>query len=516
MHRVAFINPDVPHPNFVTYALFPEYGTHLLATTVRDAGYDVRLFVERIAPIDWHWLLAADAVCIHTFSCTIPKLANLAKRIRAKRPLLPIIAGGTHASIMPEDTLQYCDVVVRKEGDTTLLDLLSHLFNDTPLSDVKGIAYRNANQICITPDRPFVPAQDTIPDLDLIHGYARWTLMRRFWNHKAYLQLLQTSRGCPYKCSFCVAPRELGNQYRVRDIDRVIDDIHYQLQSGKTRRFFIVDNHFTVNATHTKTLLRRIIEARIGWSATCFTRIEVSEDDELLELLLRAGVRLLYIGLESFDDDVLRVLNKQQTGIAARKAVRRIRAAGLKVLGSFVVGNDEETSTTIERTVDAAIEEDLEFLVMFPLGGFPEVNSPTVPLNRFLVDDWTRLDATHVAYLPKLMRPSALQRAINRGYKRFYSARQVFRRLLQGDVRSALQRVAFLQFAKQIRRGTETWAKRLEVLEAPFYGESGQLIETRLPSAVHPAMHVGGRRARSSAPAIVGRRAPGDREEAAV
>ena len=115
--KVAFISAELPYWNLVSHALFPEYGMPLVATIVRDAGYDVRVFVEHIGPIDWEQVLESDVVCFHAFSSTLPKTIEYIGKVKAARPDVPIIIGGTHASVMVEDTLQYCDVVVRKEGD---------------------------------------------------------------------------------------------------------------------------------------------------------------------------------------------------------------------------------------------------------------------------------------------------------------------------------------------------------------------------------------------------------------
>ena len=95
-----------------------------------------------------------------------------------------------------------------------------------------------------------------------------------------------------------------------------------------TRYFFIVDNHFTVNRAHSKVLLQRIIDEKINWAAVCFTRLEVSRDDDMLRLLKQAKSGNLYIGLEPFDDNVLKLLNKQQYRESIEKAVKKISPLG--------------------------------------------------------------------------------------------------------------------------------------------------------------------------------------------
>jgi len=194
-----------------------------------------------------------------------------------------------------------------------------------------------------------------------------------------------------------------------------------------TRYFFIVDNHFTVNRAHSKVLLQRIIDEKINWAAVCFTRLEVSRDDDMLRLLKQAKIGNLYIGLESFDDNVLKLLNKQQYRESIEKAVKKIKSFGLNVLGSFVLGSDSDTVESIRKTIDAAIEQDVDYLALFPLSGYPEYNAPTIPLNRFFIPTWDKLDGNFVIFLPKNMKPSTLQREVSASYKRFSSPKQILR-----------------------------------------------------------------------------------------
>jgi radical SAM superfamily enzyme YgiQ (UPF0313 family) len=494
IEKVAFISAELPYWNLVTHAVFPEYGMPLVATIVRNAGYDVRMFVEHIGPIQWDQVLESDVVCFHAFSSTMPKTIEYINKVKAARPEMPIIIGGTHASVMVRDTLQYCDLVVRKEGDVTLPEVLDRWKNDEDLSGVLGISYWDHGTVKNNPDRPFVQEFETIPDLELIHGYLNWPKWKLLKQLKMRWQVLQTTRGCPYDCSFCIAPRELGRGYRLRSIDSVIADIKYQQKLVGTKYFFMVDNHFTVNRERTKELLNRIIEEKIDWYGICFTRMEVARDEELLALLKKAQVNTLYMGLESFDDRVLKLLNKAQTSEGLKKSLQRIKAHKLRVLGSFVLGSDADTVGSIRATIDAAIEADVDYVALFPLSGYPETNAPTIPLKRFFMPTWDRLDGTFVIFLPKNMKPSTLQREVNQAYLKFYGPRQIMRRFLERDFGGGLKRMAYWYWAWEIRRSTSKWAKYLKTVEGPYYDENEQLIEERLGEGVHPAQYPGSSR----------------------
>ena len=372
------------------------------------------------------------------------------------------------------------------------------------MSHVLGISYWQNGTVRNNPDRSFTQEFETIPDLELIHGYMDWGKLKLMRHLKIRWQVLQTTRGCPYACSFCIAPRELGRGYRLRSIDSVIADIKYQQKLVGTKYFFIVDNHFTVNRDRTKELLNRIIEEKINWYGICFTRLEVARDEELLSLLKKAHINTLYMGLESFDNKVLKLLNKAQSQEGIRKALRTIKSHKLRVLGSFVLGSDEDTVDSIRATIDSAIEEDLDIIALFPLSGYPEINAPTIPLNRFFVPTWDRLDGTFVIFLPKNMKPSTLQKEINRAYRKFYGPKQVLRRLVKGDIFAGLKRMVYFYWSWEIGRSTSKWAKYLGTVEGQYCDENERRIEENLGEGVHPAKYPGSSRAAGLEKATIG------------
>lgn len=487
IEKVTVVAPGLPYKTMVSQSIMLEYGVPVIATAIRDAGYDTTLQAEVVRPIDWDLLLESDAVCFHTFSCTIPKLKAYSERIRRERPGVPIIVGGTHATVMVEDTLQYCDYVIRQEGDETLPALLDTLRDGGDVSTVLGISYRDENgEMHHNPNRPYIHDFSRIPDMELILGFRKWTskwkLLRQ---RKIYWNILQTTRGCPFNCSFCVAPRDIGRAYRMRDIEAVVEDIRYQRELTGNKRFFVVDNHFTVNPKRTKQLLRRVIEEKLDWGAVCFTRIEVAKDVEMLQLMKDAGVIMLFIGLESFDTGVLEFLNKGAPMEGVTEDIARIRSHGINVLGSFVLGSDADTVGSIRKTIDSAIDLDLDLITLFPLTGYPEKNG-LLPYNRFFLDDWARLDGGFVIFLPKNMKPSTLQKEINRAYKRFYGPRQMLRRLVRGNFRGFLWRVWYRWRISEITRNNREWIKHLESVEDEYYDENEQLIEERLGEGIVP------------------------------
>jgi anaerobic magnesium-protoporphyrin IX monomethyl ester cyclase len=493
IERVAVVAPSLPYATLVSQSIMVEDGVPVIATAVRNAGYETILHAEVVQEIDWDLLLEADAVCFHTYSCTVPKVKQYVERIRRERPGVPIIIGGTHATVMVEDTLLYADYVIRQEGDEALPELLGILKNGGDVSRILGISYTASDgTVHHNPNRPYVRDFSSIPDMELINGFKKWTnKWKLLLQRKIYWNILQTSRGCPFNCSFCIAPRDIGRAYRKRDIEAVVEDIRYQRELTGRKRLFVVDNHFTVNPKRTKQLLRRIIKEKLNWGAVCFTRIEVAKDEEMLRLMKEAGVIMLFIGLESFDSGVLELLNKGAPKEGIPEDIARVRSHGINVLGSFVLSSDSDSVATIRKTIDSAIELDLDLVTLFPLSGYPEKNG-LIPMNRFFFDDWSRLDGGFVIFLPKHMKPSTLQREINRAYRRFYGPRQMMQRLLKGNFRGFLWRVWYRWRVFQITRGNDEWIEHLEAVEDENYDENEELIEERLGEGIVPCQIPGG------------------------
>ena len=506
IEKITIVTPSLPYANLVSRTVMVEYGVPMIATVVRNAGYDVKLYAEHIAPIDWRRVMESDLVCFHAFSSTMPKVIQHTARVREQRPDMPIIIGGVHASVMAEDTLQYCDFVVRQEGDETLPELLDVLKNDGDVSNVLGISYMVNGEFRHNPNRPFVQDFNTIPDMELVEGYMSWMNSFKLLRHRRIVwNVLQTSRGCPFDCSFCIAPSELGRGYRMRDIETVVADIKYQRELTGRRRFFLVDNHFTVNRERTKALMQRIIEEDIDWEGICFTRVEVARDTELLRLMRRAGMRTLYIGVESFNDTILKLLNKKAPREGTIQSIRAIKAEGLRVLGSFVLGTDAETVESIRATIDNAIDLELDLVALFPLSAYPEENGRMLPLNRFLLPDWGRLDGTFVIFLPKNMKPSTLQREIIRAFRKFYGIGQVADRLLvKKDPEGALWKAFYGYRIREIIRDTSKWIEYLESVEDHYYDENEQLIEERLGEGLVPCKYLGSSRRAGMETAAIG------------
>jgi radical SAM superfamily enzyme YgiQ (UPF0313 family) len=265
--------------------LFPKYGTPLLAALLRDRGYDVTLFLEGTSDMSLDRLADCDLVCFPVYVPILTKVLACAEAIRELRPDMPVIMGGAHVCFYPEHVVDHCDVAVRCEADEVLPQLIERLESGQDFEGIGGISYRRNGEIVNVPDPPPPAVPDTIPDLTLIDGSDR--VINSVTGRLRVVNLLQTTRGCTFRCKFCPTLKLFQGKYRNRDLDAVIADI--KKRSKISPIFFVVDNDFCCNKKKTRALLQRMIDEDLGVLLTVFERHEIGNDREMLTLMKTSG-----------------------------------------------------------------------------------------------------------------------------------------------------------------------------------------------------------------------------------
>ena len=480
--RISIISSEPNIPVGGSYHdIMPVFGPLLIGSILKQHGYEVKVFEERLWPMDWDYILSSDAIGFYIMTCTVRRVMQHCQRIRAHNPDIPIFMGGTHAAELPEDTLRFADYVIRKEGDETVLDLLDALHTGRDLGTVAGLSYQQDGWIIHNPDRPFIDDIDVIPDLSIIHRFKSDSRLKLWLQGRSVLNVIQASRGCPFSCSFCYGIRQLGLGYRMRSIDSLIEEIKYRIAYSGSRRFLFVDNHFVANPKFTRNLLARLKAEgiRFDW-CLAFTRIEVYLHEDILQLMKEVGITNLHIGLESFSDTSLTGYNKHQSRQQMIDALKIIRKYGLRISGSFVLGTDHDTLETTRETVDMALAYGVHNYIGFALMEFPNVSNPgLVPRNRMIIRDYDYGNGTFVFHLPKHMRPSVLQREMNRGLRRFY-LRKIWEDVRELNVRELYYKLTHLPLYRRMAKYWDDHIAYLEKVEQGLYDENDHLIEAKL------------------------------------
>jgi hopanoid biosynthesis associated radical SAM protein HpnJ len=270
---------------------------------------------------------------------------------------------------LPERSLNECpaiDFVCRREFDYTVVEYA----NGRPLSEIIGISYRDANgKVVHNADRPDVMDLDSLPDVTDV--YYRDMDVRRY-NVPFLLYpfvALYTTRGCPAQCTFCLWPQTLsGHPWRKRSSDAVAREMAKAKEYWPyVKEYFFDDDTFNIQKARTVELCGKLKPLNMTWSCTS----RVTTDYETLKAQKEAGCRLLIVGYESGDPQILKNIKKGATVERARQFTKDTKKLGLKVHGDFILGLPGESRESIRRTIDFAKELDVETIQVSIAHAYP-------------------------------------------------------------------------------------------------------------------------------------------------
>ena len=455
MHRVVFYEPASGRPEAFGHFPMPRLGTVILGTMLRNAGYEVSVYVDSIRPPRTEDLLAADLVGISTITVTAPRAYEVARELRAKG--VPVVLGGPHVTFMTDEALENADYVFRGEAENSIVRMVEAIATGTGLESVPGLSFRRDGQVFHNDPAEPVGDLDELPAPD----FSLIVSDRRGWLPSVVVPV-QTSRGCPYDCSFCSVTKMFGHKYRYRSSELVLDELTDLLaklprMDGRRGRFFFYDDHLAASRTRLNELLEGMLSRglRLRWSGQ--VRADIADDEKLVALMRRAGCKTLYIGVESVNPAALEEYNKQQTLAEIEASIRVIRKHGIRVYGMFVLGSDADTVETVRATSAFARGTGLnsaQFLTLTPLPG-TRCYERLEEEGRILHTDWERYDTHNVDFRLARMEREELQSAVEQVVRSFYSVPRIlsdFLRLrLRDGVEKIINRVLHLKAARSWR-----------------------------------------------------------------
>lgn len=361
MLKVVLVNP-------AQYAGYPQppMGLALIAAILEKEGYEVtvidanalNLRPSEVTPL----ITGADVVGLTAMTPTIGQAISIARHLKPANPNLTIILGGAHATLLPAETLATApeiDIIVKGEGEKTIVTLLQALAEKQALDDIAGISYRQDGQIIHNPLPSTNVDLNSLPFL----AYHRlpWRKYRPHPPHgRAYpFAAIITSRGCPYHCSYCSKPI-FGSVFRAQNPERVVDEITYYQQRFGIKEIAFYDDVFTLNKKRAAAIADEIIKRGLKIDWTCETRVNLV-DRELLHHIKQAGCYAIAYGIESASPDILNTLDKGITLEQVEEAVQTSREVGLQTIGYFMLGSPGESQETISQTIQLAKRLKLDF-----------------------------------------------------------------------------------------------------------------------------------------------------------
>lgn len=380
------------HPNAIT-------GPLILGGILKKAGHTVEVYEELNGKVPLEKCLKkADVFSLCAMTSTAPRAYRLADIIHASSDARVII-GGIHASALPEEAAAHADHVIVGEGESVILDVVENRQTDK-------IIYTSPPE-----DLDALP----LPDYSILKT-------------PCDCANIMTTRGCPFRCSFCTTSRMFA-PYRQRSVDSVIEEIRIYKKMG-FRYMNFEDDNFTADKERAKEICRRMIAENLVFKETFFFgRTDMAEDEELMDLLEKAHLNRVLIGIESLNEKALEEIHKGQRPADILRAARSCREHRIRLIASLVLGIDADTRDDIRRAVRFASDLDayqLQPAILTPYPGTP-VYEQYLAEERMLVPDWEQYDMMNVTFIPRNMAPWELQDEFYRAVTKFYSFSSAFR-----------------------------------------------------------------------------------------
>jgi len=341
---------------------------------------------------------AVDIVGLSFMTLSAPRAYEIADRFRRRG--VPVIMGGFHPTVCPEDALRHADAVCVGDAENKMERIMEDALHGRlqPIYDGSP------------PDLADIP----VPDRRLLGRFGR-----------GVIDTILATRGCPYRCTFCSVTAFHRHTYRARPVEHVVEELR-----TLRRRVLFVDDNLIANREYALELFAAITPLKKHWYGQCSTGIV--NDVRLLEAAAASGCRGMFVGFESLSEPNLAAwrkgFNRPQ---AYSRVVRKLHQAGIAVYAGIVFGMDNDTPTVFRRTLRFLEESEIDFAapnVLTPFPGTPLYDEMERD-GRILDRDWSRYDFNHAVFEPKHMSAETLERGTCWVRAHFYGRRAVARRI---------------------------------------------------------------------------------------
>jgi radical SAM superfamily enzyme YgiQ (UPF0313 family) len=371
---------------------------------------DVRFHDDRMELIPYDE--PTDLVAISTEVYTAKRAYQIASEFRRRK--VPVVMGGFHATLFPEEVQRYAESVVLGEAEGLWAGVIDDYRSGTP------------RRLYRSDERP--PLDRSTPDRSVYAG-------------KRYLPigLVEAGRGCKFSCEFCAIQSFYRSTYTQRPVEQIVAEI--KGLKDRSRLIFFVNDNIVSDRAEARQLLEALIPLKIRWVSQA--SINAAMDTDLLRLLKASGCQALLIGFESMDADNLRQMGK---GVNLRlgdfePAMENLRKHGIRVYGTFVFGYDQDTPETFDQAYRFAVRHGLYlcgFNHLVPMPGTP-LYRRLKEEGRLLYDAWWLDDSytyNTVPFRPARMTPEEIRQSCLRTRRLFYSISSTFRRAFHSQNRS--------------------------------------------------------------------------------
>ena len=409
----------------------PPLGLLYIASYIqKHTEHEISIIDSQVERLDYHPLKLKielekpDLVGITAMTMTLVDVIKTARIVKQFDNTIKVVLGGPHVNLFPNETIniESVDYLVLGEGEEVFNDLVAAIDSNSDMEKISGIVFKNNGQIVNT------GARSHIKNLDDLPFPARHLVPYEKYNSLLFkgkvVTTIFTSRGCPFRCSFCDRPH-LGKVFRARSAQNVVDEIEACVQLG-IYEFLFYDDTFTVNKQRIIDICNEIVKRRLNVSWDIRARVD-TVDEEILIHLKKAGCQGIHYGIEAGTEKVLNILNKGITINHARKIFNLTKKYKIPILAYFMIGNPKETLDDIHTTFKVMKSLKPDYVHITILTPFPGTKIYNDGLAKGIIkkDYWREFAANPRSdFVPphwdELFSKDELNDLLIRGYRSFY------------------------------------------------------------------------------------------------
>jgi anaerobic magnesium-protoporphyrin IX monomethyl ester cyclase len=482
--KILLINPAgheskyKKHPviNFTAIPL----GLAYIAAMLEEDGHDVRALDAscfQISPEEskkWVKKFNPGLVGIQAYTPTVNYAVDYADAVKDVVPDAKVMLGGPHPTFMPEQTLNYSksiDFCIRGEGEYTSVHLVNALEKGTPLKDIKGLSFRNNGNLYHNPDAPLIEDLDALPfparHLFPIQHY-------RFFGSRFKGASFVSSRGCPFRCSFCSEAALFRNRWRPRSVENVVDEIEYVEGKWKKSIIAFMDDCFALNKKRVWAFCDELKKRKIDCAWGCAMRVDIP-DFNMLNKMASHGCGMIYYGVESGEQKILNNVKKGTSTDQTRNVFKWCRRLGIDTVASLAFGFPGETKRSVLRTIQFIIDLKPSFVVFASATPYPGTPFFDQALKNGWIkevpQDWSRFTLVDPVLELTELSKDELKQILFYAYRKFHLRLQYLFDRLWFEVRLGLRIYGPFETAINLADAALPWLRWMKK-----YGVLAQLL----------------------------------------
>jgi len=438
--KVLFVEPPKDIWFVMGDYLPPPYGIIQLAAYLEREIKDIEIEVLdcNAQQIDWEGLerkiesfnpniVASSALA----TCNTYLIARTLETAKKVNPDILTVTGGQHFTATAQESLETfpeIDVIVRGEGEQTFTELVKNADKRSFFSNIKGISFRHKGKIIHNPDRQLIQNLEELPYpgyhfvKDVVHKYHFAAMAGR----KAPYALIEGSRGCLHRCTFCTQWRHWQGMYRTKSPKRIADEMEFCYRNYGSRFIWLTDDNSSLGK-RASSLADELLQREMAEDLMWFMQLrcdDVVKNRELLPKMRKAGLRWVLLGVESPKQSTLESFKKGITPEDAKKAVKLLRENDIFAQAMLIIGERKDTAKSIADLREFVNELDPDFAIFAILTPFPGTEIfENAKQNGWIEDlNWSHYDMVHAIMPTETLSRREVQEELYKCYRSFYGS----------------------------------------------------------------------------------------------